>query len=524
MLEKASTFTELSHGVSLKVRWEVEHMFSWSRYSEIYRQTFAPTICARLLMLALLSSPFTSTAADKDETFTDAPKPAEDVTDLSVDATVGGLYSTSHALVVGNDVYTEGWPSLSNAVRDAEMIAATLNEKGFEVELHTNLTSSQMSDVFKRFFIIKGSDRDARLFVWYAGHGATVDGEGYLVPGDAALPKNAAEFKLSALALRDFGTFMRQAVSKHVYAVFDSCFAGTVFASQRSAPTSSIQLAASLPVRQFLTSGDAYQEVADDGTFRELFIRAINGEERSDSNQDGFVTATELGMFISDRLTNLSESMQTPRYGKLRDKDYDRGDFVFSLPGGTTMPTDIAMISPLRQAGPSAELAFWDSVKNSKDPAIFDAYLQDFPNGSFVSLARLKKKALKRTAVPVKVTRASIQIVSIDQTFRANSKANVRSWPAANATKIARLDEGDQIWATGSVDVGGATWYRVARDGIDLGFVYAPLLLESEPGNQALTSVALVVDEPQPHTTDEMIKIPVKDRFSNLLDGLLEKK
>jgi hypothetical protein len=448
----------------------------------------------------------------------DSDMPAE----LSTDATVGGLYSTSHALVIGNDVYTNGWASLHNAGKDAEEMAVALKNKGFEVELHQNLTSTEMNDVFKRFFIIKGSDREARLFIWYAGHGATVDGEGYLVPGDSPTPaKNAAEFKLSALALRDFGTFMRQAVSKHVYAVFDSCFAGTVFASQRAAPSSSIQLAATQPVRQFLTSGDAYQEVSDDGTFRELFIRAINGEERSDSNNDGFVTATELGMFMGDRLTNLTESMQTPRYGKLRDKDYDRGDFVFSLPGGALPSADAAVAAPVRNAGPSAEVTFWDSVKNSKDPEAFDAYMEQFPNGSFVSLAKLKKKALKSSAKPKVVVRPTIEIISMDQVLRASGPANVRAWPAANAGKVARLEAGDQVWAIGRVEVSGAAWYQVARSGVDLGFVYGTLLDELPPGTPSVTSVATLT-EADADSDDEVTRTPVEDRFSNMLDGLLE--
>ena len=127
---------------------------------------------------------------------------------------------------------------------------------------------------------------------------------------------------------------MRQARSKHAFAVFDSCFSGTVFDSARALPPSAVTRATTLPVRQFLTSGDAGQTVSDDGAFRELFIRALNGEERADANGDGYLTASELGIFLTDRVTNLTQSKQTPRYGKLRDKDWDRGDFVFALPEG----------------------------------------------------------------------------------------------------------------------------------------------------------------------------------------------
>jgi hypothetical protein len=462
-------------------------------------------------------------AAAPAETTSIEAVPAEPAQTRIPDA-IQSLYSASYALVVGNDEYTAGWPRLTNAVKDAEAMAVVLEERGFEVETHLNLTSDQISDVFRRFFILKGSDREARLFIWYAGHGATVDGEGYLVPGDAPLhTQNPAEFKLSALALRDFGTYMRQAVSKHVYAVFDSCFAGTVFSSQRSAPSASIQAAATQKVRQFLTSGDAYQEVSDDGTFRELFIRAIMGEERSDSNGDGFLTATELGMFLGDRLTNLTDSMQTPRYGKLRDKNYDRGDFVFALPGAilASLPAPLHTVPSAQPfAQPSAELAFWDSIKSSKDREAFEAYLNQYPRGSFVSLARINIKNLKVPATPKRIVRAPIEIASVDIDLQAESLANVRAWPSASARKVGRLEAGTQIWAIGQADVGGENWYRVARNGVELGYVYGDLLTVVAGDIEPLTTVATIEPEPEPVVEEKPESI--EDRLSNALDRMID--
>ena len=109
------------------------------------------------------------------------------------------LYQESYALVIGVDDYNNGWPRLSNAVRDAEKIAEALEQKGFEVELHRNLDSNELPQVFKRFFILKGENPEARLFVWFAGHGATVDGEGYLIPADAPVITQSTEFKLSLI-------------------------------------------------------------------------------------------------------------------------------------------------------------------------------------------------------------------------------------------------------------------------------------------------------------------------------------
>jgi uncharacterized caspase-like protein len=55
-----------------------------------------------------------------------------------------------------------------------------------------------------------------------------------------------------------------------------------------------------------------------------------------------------------------------------------------------------------QDASAAIELAFWDSVKSSASPADFQAYLREFPNGSFASLARSRLAALGETA-PVRV-------------------------------------------------------------------------------------------------------------------------
>lgn len=58
--------------------------------------------------------------------------------------------------------------------------------------------------------------------------------------------------------------------------------------------------------------------------------------------------------------------------------------------------------APLADASAAIDLAFWDSVKNSANPADFQAYLRKFPNGSFESLARSRLAALGEAA-PVRM-------------------------------------------------------------------------------------------------------------------------
>jgi len=55
--------------------------------------------------------------------------------------------------------------------------------------------------------------------------------------------------------------------------------------------------------------------------------------------------------------------------------------------------------NPQRPTGPgkpaSNEIAFWESIKDSTDPEDFKAYLQQYPNGTFVTLARNRLKKLE---------------------------------------------------------------------------------------------------------------------------------
>jgi formylglycine-generating enzyme required for sulfatase activity len=268
------------------------------------------------------------------------------------------LYTNSYALIIGIDDYSNGWPRLSNGVSDARKVAAALEGKGFDVTLKANLDGDQLEDAFEDFFIDKGDDPESRLFVWYAGHGHTVDGEGYLIPTDGVMEADSRNFRRKSLSLRRFSDYVRLAQSKHVYTVFDSCFAGTIFNVARSAPPPAITRVTSEPVRQFLSSGDAGQTVSDDGTFANLFVEALNGERRADLNRDGYLTAEEMGSFLTTSISNYTQNKQIPRHGKLSDPKFDKGDFVFlaSLTTPTSIAEAVAATSPAESSFSMADI------------------------------------------------------------------------------------------------------------------------------------------------------------------------
>jgi formylglycine-generating enzyme required for sulfatase activity len=322
------------------------------------------------------------------------PLHATESADAPVSETVS-LYTRSYALVIGNDAYSGTWPRLSNAVKDAKLVAEALQAKGFEVTLKTNLDYRQLVEAFEKFFLETGEDPDARLLVWYAGHGYSERGEGYLVPVDALDPQEGGRFLRRVLSLRRMGEYVRGANALHVLAIFDSCFSGTIFNVGRAKPPPAITHATTRPVRQFLTSGDAGQTVSDDGTFRKLFIRAINGETRADGNGDGYLAATELGLFMANEITNYTGGRQTPRNGKLNDPDLDQGDFIFKVgPQAPQSPPAVGAAG----SGQSVEMLFWQSIQASTVAGDYEAHLDRFPGGTFAPLARSRLAALSPPA------------------------------------------------------------------------------------------------------------------------------
>ncbi len=245
------------------------------------------------------------------------------------------LYNQSHALVIGVSDYTSGWPRLPGIDRDIRRVRTTLEKHGFRVETVINPDRERLEIVFNDFIARYGRDSENRLLFYFAGHGHTLklpDGRemGYIVPVEAANPNtNRDAFLNKAIDMYQIEGYARRILSKHALFLFDCCFSGSIFSLSRAVPDV-ISYKTALPVRQFITSGSADEKVSDESIFNRQFVSALEGE--GDLNGDGFVTGAELGQFLQDKVINYSRNTQHPQYGKIRDPNLDKGDFVFQLP------------------------------------------------------------------------------------------------------------------------------------------------------------------------------------------------
>jgi hypothetical protein len=261
-------------------------------------------------------------------------------------------FSGSHALVIGESAYNNGWPPLPGVKEDVAAVKQLLEGQGFSVQTLEDKTSRALKSGIESFFDRYGYEKDVRLLIYYAGHGQTLKLDnirdmGYIVPIDAPLDqRDEMGFKRLAISMEDFNAWATKIESRHVLFMFDSCFSGSIFAISRAAP-GIIDYKIASPVRQFISSGGANEAVPDKSIFRRQLEAALRDRE-ADVNKDGYVSGSELGEYLQTTVVNYSNNSQHPQYGKIRNADLDKGDFVFEV--GIENSQELAITPPALQS------------------------------------------------------------------------------------------------------------------------------------------------------------------------------
>ena len=332
---------------------------------------------ARLViaLVLLLLSAAEGTAADGKipVPFVDYPRPAKTAL-LGTDPESGTnqvLYEESSALLIGESRY----PSMRNddlpAVPDEfTRLSAALRDHGFRVEGYLNLTAAEIRTVVGRFIATSGFKRNARIVLYFAGHGLTREDAmetdpmatspasprtlGYWLPVDVTAP-DATDWYLGAIRLSELVEWADTFEAKHVLTVLDSCFSGSIFEGTRSPLPATkakqpqwvvFRKPLQSRVREFITAGTAQQRVPKTSSVADTFIKALRNElkpELADYNEDGYLTGSELYSVVK-RIAEL-DTQTTPQWGWSRSPGMRDGDIVFKLP--TPLPLVVAQNTPL---------------------------------------------------------------------------------------------------------------------------------------------------------------------------------
>ncbi len=297
---------------------------------------------------------------------------------VAADATVTTGYEKSWALVIGIDDYAH-WPRLQYAANDAQAIADTLTGRfGFPssqvvVLKNGEATRNNILAAFHDRLSDERTQRNDRVFVFFAGHGATrrlASGRdlGYIIPVDS----NPEDIARDAIAMTDIQNIAESLRAKHVMFVMDACYSGLGLTRGGGGNAAFLRENARRLGRQMLTAGGADQQVSDSGpnghsVFTWVLLQALSG--KGDLNGDGLITGTELAAYVAPAVSALAP--QNPAFGSLPGSE--GGEFVLQVPqaeeylnaGTGQLSADaIAMAGKVEATQPSSSDATAVTVKD----------------------------------------------------------------------------------------------------------------------------------------------------------------
>ena len=285
------------------------------------------------------------------------------------------------ALVIGNSAYKQG--PLRNPVNDARDMAARLRSLGFTVIERSNLGIKQIGSTLREFRakLTPGSV----ALVFYAGHGVQIKGENYLPAVDAEI-SGEEDVPNQSLAVRQIMDVLGDAKTRLNLVFLDACrdnpYARTFRTASRglskeNAPSGTLISFATRP------GSLAADGVGKNGLYTGALLLAMNDANRPiEQILKTVVTSVKAG----------SKNQQEPwMEGSIE------GEFCF---GDCTRV--VQSVVPEMSAA-QREDAFWADAKAAGNKEGFEGYLESYPKGRYVSLAR---------ANIARLSTANVQVVS----------------------------------------------------------------------------------------------------------------
>jgi uncharacterized caspase-like protein len=267
-------------------------------------------------------------------------------------------------------------------------MGTTLRGLGFTIALQTNVNQKQMKQAIREFStdLRKGG---AGLF-YFAGHGVQSKGKNFLIPVGVNIDSEA-ELEDQAVDLALILNSIDEAKNRVNLVILDACRNNPFARSFRSGVRGLAQI--DTPGETLIAFATAPGSVALDGV----------------GGRNGVYTKHLLESLLNP------ESDVERVFKRVRKAVYQEtsgrqipwesssliGDFTFQL---TAAP-----VSRRAPAAPSApaidpvrfDLAFWNEIKDRNNPDELRAYLEQYPNGRFATLARTRLSQAAAAAVPV---------------------------------------------------------------------------------------------------------------------------
>lgn len=273
------------------------------------------------------------------------------------------------ALVIGNSAYKQS--PLVNPINDARDMAGKLRALGFTVIEKRDLATKQIGATLREFKSRLTPGAVALFF--YAGHGFQVKGVNYLPVVDAEIV-GEEDVPSQSISLHQVLEVMEDAKTRLNLVFLDACRDNPFARSFRSAASGLAKVSA--PSGTLISFATRPGSVASDGRGSNgLYTRHL----LSQMERPGVAIEQALKRVVSGVKRDSSGGQEPWMEGSIE------GDFCFGGCGAAPLP-DGAGTGDLV----AAEIAFWNSIKGSRSAADYEAYLEQYPQGRFAALAKVR--------------------------------------------------------------------------------------------------------------------------------------
>jgi len=337
------------------------------------------------------------------------------------------------ALIIGNSAYQNA-PQLQNPVNDAALITATFKAAGFDiVDSRQNLSALETRRVLREF---ADAAQDADIAVlYYAGHGLEVDGTNYLIPVDAKLERDTDVFD-EAVSLDRLLVAVEPAKQLRLV-ILDACrdnpFTKTMkrTAASRSIDRGLAKIEPSSPNTLIAYSAKAGSTATDGDSKDSPFSLSLSKHLTT----PGLDVRKALGYVRDDVLKATANHQEPFVYGSLG------GDEVPLVPVKTAAVPQPAAGGPSQNPQAEARRDYELALQIGNKSA-FNAFLAQYPDGFYASLARLQLEKLAaeeaHAAAEEKARLAEAERVRL-ATAGATKEAQAKAEADARAAEQARL-------------------------------------------------------------------------------------
>jgi hypothetical protein len=275
------------------------------------------------------------------------------------------------ALVIGNQAYTDKVGRLKNPHNDIAVVGGVLQKLGFKVMFIKDAGYKGIETALKTYIRqVRQAGKDAISFFYYSGHGASDPDTqiNYLIPVDVESP-NDSSLWTNSLELGDIVNKLRdQSPDATHFVVFDACRE---------------ELRLTRENKKALGTAKGFVALNNVSGVMIAYATAP-GKTASDMGEGaGFYAKALADEIVKPGI----EAVTMFRNVQLRVKLAIGQDPWLTFP---TLPAVYfaGETSKTLSQEQEIELAYWESVKEKKSPAVIATYLERYPAGIYASLAR----------------------------------------------------------------------------------------------------------------------------------------